>query len=171
MNKNIGLGLICFCHEWYEWSAMFVTVILIGWQGIHSGHQWSPPTAVVGGRQDVPLCGGSHQPETGRYSLRGSPRRPELPLPPSEIPALREPPPVPAQRSASLAPRTRIPRGCWRSVDSQKNQKGFLRENQNNVYDGSDFFSTHCYWYQYTFNWEKWRQNQMNWDFFVSVYM
>ena len=27
------------------------------------------------------------------------------------------------------------------------------------------FFSTHCYWYQYPFNWEKWRQNQTNLDF------
>lgn len=139
MNKNIGLGLICFRHKWYEWSAMFVSVVLIGWQGIDSGHQWSPPTAVVGGSQDVPLCGGSHQPETGGYSGGGTPRRPELPLPPPAIPALGEPPPVPAQRSASLAPRTRITRGCWRSVNSQSTkhvQNSFLRENQNYVYDG-----------------------------------
>ena len=168
MNKNINYGLICHCPEWYEWSAMFVSVILIGWQGIHSGHQWSPPTAVVRGGQDVPLCGGSHQPETGRYSGGGTPRWPELPLLPPAIPSLREPPPVPAQRSASLAPRTRITRGCWRSVNSQTTKIG--KAFSGKIRTMQRFFSAHWYWYRYPFNWGKWRQNQTNWDF-LSVYM
>ena len=33
----------------------------------------------------------------------------------------------------------------------------------------AQFFSTHWYWYQYPFNWEKWHQNQMKLDFFISV--